>query len=61
MAMVSIVVMALVSAAALLGGVILGCALGLGRQDDLMHALAALLENPTDPVRREHARAVLHG
>lgn len=59
--MVSIVVMALVSAVALLGGVILGCTLGLGRQDDLMHALALLVENPNDPKRLEHARAVLHG
>lgn len=59
--MVSIVVMAMVSAAALLGGVILGCALGLGRQDDLMHALAMLVEKPNDPARLEHARAVLHG
>ncbi|OQA18741.1 MAG: hypothetical protein BWY63_01946 [Chloroflexi bacterium ADurb.Bin360] len=59
--MVSIVVMALVSAVALLGGVILGCTLGLGRQDDLMHALALLVANPNDPKRLEHARAVLHG
>lgn len=59
--MVSVVVMAVVSAAALLGGVILGCSLGLGRQDDLMHALAMLIENPTDPKRRENARKVLQG
>ncbi|MDX9954404.1 MAG: hypothetical protein RBT75_09925 [Anaerolineae bacterium] len=59
--MFSIVVMALVSAAALAVGVIIGCALGLGRQDDLMHALAMLVEKPNDPARLEHARAVLHG
>lgn len=59
--MVSVVVMAVVSATALLGGVILGCTLGLGRQDDLMHALAMLIENPTDPKRRENARKVLQG
>ncbi len=59
--MVSVVVMAVVSAVALSVGVVVGSALGLGRQDDLMHALAMLIERPTDPRMRENARKVLRG
>jgi hypothetical protein len=53
--------MAVVSAVALSVGVVVGSALGLGRQDDLMHALAMLIERPTDPRMRENARKVLRG
>lgn len=59
--MVSVVVMAVVSVVALAVGVVIGSSFGLGRQDDIMHALAMLLERPTDPNMRENARKVLRG
>lgn len=46
---------------ALAVGTIIGAAIGLGRQDDLMHALAHLLEDPTDKERIDHARKTLLG
>lgn len=42
-------------------GFILCTALSLGRQDDLMCALALLLEDPLDRERREHAKRTLIG
>jgi uncharacterized membrane protein len=53
----------------LLIGVVLGCGagfilssiIGLGRQDELMHALVMLLKSPEDENIREYARQVLRG
>ena len=55
--------------ALLLIGVVLGCGagfilssiIGLGRQDELMHALVMLLKSPEDENIREYARQVLRG
>ena len=42
-------------------GFILSSAIGLGRQDELMDALAKLLKAPNDAEVREYARQVLRG
>jgi len=42
-------------------GFMLSAVLTLGRVDDVLHALAMLVEDPTDPARVEHAIAVLRG
>ena len=42
-------------------GFMLSAVLTLGRVDDVLHALAMLVEDPTDPARVEHAIAVLKG
>lgn len=42
-------------------GFILCSVLTLGRVDDVLHALALLVEDPTDPARVQNALDVLRG
>lgn len=42
-------------------GFMICAVLTLGRLDDVLHALALLVEDPTDPARVQNALDVLHG